>query len=89
MVRYLVVRALHERKGSVVVHGMAADGRTELRRECAYGCSHIVGQIWSGIGRSPRRSFAFQPKAKDTELSPKALDLKRQIAKKKAAAAAG
>jgi large subunit ribosomal protein L28 len=32
---------------------------------------------------------AFLAKAKDTELSPKALDLKRQIAKKKAAAAAG
>jgi large subunit ribosomal protein L28 len=31
---------------------------------------------------------AFLAKAKDAELSPKALDLKRQIAKKKAAAAA-
>jgi large subunit ribosomal protein L28 len=30
---------------------------------------------------------AFLAKAKDSELSPKALDLKRQIAKKKAAAA--
>ena len=31
---------------------------------------------------------AFLAKAKDTELSPKALDIKRQIAKKKAAPAA-
>src|ERR1700709_1667067 len=86
-------------KGAQVGHKVSHSNRKTKRRFLPNLCN--VTLISDALGRSVRLRIstnalktvdhrggldAFLLKARETELSPKAVDLKRQIAKKKAAA---